>query len=324
MPADLAVADRPWLTLPELQGAPQLVDAGDGLDDLFDLTDRSAFTLARVEADGTLTTWRWRDTGAQGFYPASTIKWITGALSLLWADDHGLPLDAVVQVGDDPPVPYRDLLLGMLTMSDNDHFNTLQEAVGFAETRDALLAWGVNDGLIRRNFKRPRFSHSRQVRLWVDGQARAVIRARPTPEIPLNPNYDGNAESNYFTPDDFIRAGAATLMRPEFRNTRHFETFVAGLAYTNQCYTRLGLARVTAELDERPAFVVLNKPGWWPPDGAISELCYIYDVRQGSHYFLAVYAHGTQDQAKQNVSNAAHAVFRAIHAGQLVSERPDA
>ncbi|MEM7681319.1 MAG: serine hydrolase [Planctomycetota bacterium] len=323
MTADTAVQSRPWQALPELVGAPQLINAGDGLDGLFELPDRSAFTLARVEADGTLTTWRWRDTGRTGFYPASTIKWITGALAIRWMHEQGLPLDAVIQVGDDPPYPFRDLLLGMLTMSDNDHFNTLQELVGFAETRDALLDWGVDDGLLRRNFKRPRYNHSREARVWVDGRPGPTVAARPAAEVPLNPNFDGNAESNYFTTDDFVRVGAATLMRPEFRQSEHFEAFVQGLAYTNQCYTRLGLARVTAEFDHRPAFVVLNKPGWWPPDGAISELCYIYDRSRGEHYLLTVYAQGTQEEAKANISRAVHAVFRAIHTDPLAWERPD-
>ncbi|NJN35978.1 MAG: hypothetical protein HC794_01680 [Nitrospiraceae bacterium] len=52
-------------------------------------------------------------------------------------------------------------------------------------------------------------------------------------------------------------------------------------------------------------------------DGANSELCYLFDVAQQQHYLLAVYIQGTQDDARQYMSDACETVFTAIHTHQL-------
>ncbi|MEM7624684.1 MAG: serine hydrolase [Planctomycetota bacterium] len=310
--------DAPWLSLPRLDGAPELIDAGPLLDGLFELPAGSALTLVEIEpGTGRLLTARWRNAGETGFYPASTIKWITGALTVAWLHEHRLPATAVVQVGDDPPATVRDLLLDMLSFSGNHAFNVLQETVGLAETHATLRSWGVERSVVRRFFVRPRRSNSRAVRVTPPTGASFEIPARPEADIPLNPSTQGNRESNYFTTDDFVRVAAATLMGPT-RHTTYFPMFTQGLSWTNHCYTREGLARLTAERDHRPAFVVLNKPGWWPPDGETSELCYIYNVSGNRHYFLAASLKGPIAQARQTLSEAVYRVFSALSDGQTV------
>ncbi len=312
--------NRPWLDLPALDGAPRLINSGTDLGPLFELPAGSALTLARIDPDtGDLYCARWRDTGRFGFYPASTIKWNTAFLMLDVMQERGLSLDHAMQVGDDPPRTLRDLLAGMLVMSDNDAFNTLQEAVGFKETYDWMRAIGCSDSLVRRHFTRPHWNHSRVVRVWSPaGEELEPIAERPAVDIPLNsdPAPGSKRESNWFTADDFIRCGAATLMAGD-RTDPRFVFVTDQLAYTNQCYVREGLWRVTTALPGRPGFVVLNKPGWWPGDGANCELCYIYDVQRGGHYLLAVYVQGTNEQAQAAMSGAAEAIFRQIVAGEL-------
>ena len=313
-PVDL---DAPWLSLPRIEGAVELIDAGPVLDGLFELTPGSALTLTRVEPGaGRLHTARWRGTGEVGFYPASTIKWITGAMTLAWLDEHRLPATAVIQVGDDPPATVRDLLLDMLAFSGNHAFNNLQETVGLAETHSTLRGWGIEQSLVRRFFVRPRRSDSRAVRVTPPDGESFLIDPRPEAQIPLNPSSSGNRESNYFTTDDFVRVAAATLMGPT-RDTRYFQTFTQGLSWTNHCYTREGLARLTAEQAERPGFVVLNKPGWWPPDGETSELCYVYNISRDAHYFLAASLKGPIASARRTLAEAVNTVFRGLYAGQI-------
>ena len=312
---------EPWLALPRIDSPVRLVDSGADLDGLFDMPDGSTLTVASVApATGDLHTARWRGTGDVGFYPASTIKWITAAMAVAWMDQHDMSPETVIQLGDERPATMRELILSSLMMSDNDAFNTLQESVGFAETYAAMKNWGVQHSMIRRHFTRPHWNHSRPIRVThPDGQT-AEIAERPAVDIPLNldprPAPLGNPESNYFTSDDFVVCGAATLMGPT-RDATYFPLLTQGLSWSNQNYVREGLTQLTGELDSRPAFATLAKPGWWPPDGANSELAYIYDATQDRHYFLAVYAQGTNDEARVEMNKAARAVFGAIHRGEL-------
>ncbi len=311
---------RPWLDLPALCGAPQLIDIGTDLRTLITLPGDSSLSLARIVMDtGRLVCTRYDGTGDTGFYPASTIKWITGFLMLDVMRERGLSVDHVLQVGDDPPRSIRDLLAGMLVMSDNDAFNALQETVGFKQTYDWMLAAGCNNSLIRRHFTRPHWNHSRQVSLWSPaGKAIEPIPARPAFDIPLNsdPKPGSSRQSNWFTTDDLLRCAAVTLMGMD-RDDPNFLFVADQLAYTNQCNIREGLWRVTASRHDRPGFVVLNKPGWWPDDGANCELCYIYDVQRDDHYLLAIYVQGTQEEARDAMRSAAQAIFDAILAGRL-------
>lgn len=326
----------PWRRLPRTALPIRLADAHADIDGLFDLPEGSALTLARVDAavdasgdpapaPPTLQAVRWRDSGPTGFYPASTIKWITAALTVAWMDGHGLTPDTVIAVGDDRPATLRDLILGCLVMSDNEAFNTLQEAAGFAETHAALRAWGVQHGLIRRHFTRPHWNHSREVRCFLPGGRIHTVDARPAADIPLNldprPAPLGNPEANYFTTDDFVISAAASLMGPT-RDATSFPLLTQGLGWTNQNYIREGLSRVTADLPERPAFVTLSKPGWWPPDGANSEMAYVYDATDGGHYFLAIYIQGTNDEARAAMTEATRHLFAAVRSGRLVLNDP--
>ncbi|MFN3168202.1 MAG: serine hydrolase [Phycisphaeraceae bacterium] len=317
---DVKTVDRPWLRLPTMEHAPRLIDSGIALDGLFDLPDGSALTLARIDPQtGDLLCARWNNTGSLGFYPASTIKWNTAFLALGVMREHDLSLDHVIQVGDDPPRSLRDLIAGMLVMSDNQAFNALQETVGFRETYDWMRSIGCADSLVRRHFTRPHWNHSRAVRVWSpQGAELRPIAARPAVDMPLNgdPAPGSPRESNWFTTDDLIRCGAATLMQAG-RGDPGFVFVTDQLAYTNQCYVREGLWRVTAALPSRPGYVSLNKPGWWPPDGANSELCYVYDVQRGGHYLLAVYVQGTNEDARVAMGDAAQAIFTAIAQGGL-------
>ncbi len=131
------------------------------------------------------------------------------------------------------------------------------------------------------------------------------------------PPPDGNPEANAFTTDDLVRVGAATLMGPT-RDAASFGLFTAGLSWTCQAYVRTGLARLTASRPDHPGFVVLNKPGWWPPDGANSELNYIHDVSNDRHFLLGVYCQGTEEEAEAGTAAAAEAVGAALLDGRLL------
>jgi hypothetical protein len=334
--------DAPWLALPDITLPAELTPADTAaqraFDGLFELPAGSALTYAEVNGDGSLTAYRWRETGTLGFYPASTIKWISVALTLRLMDEHDVPAASVLELDEYVPNPaadpaqtilgttpgrrtLRDLILDTLVMSGNEAFNVLQETVGFAETHAALRSWGVEHSLIRRHFTRPHWNHSRPVTITRPDGRVVRLPARPPVNLPPNdtlgnprtPKLD-NPESNVFTTDDFVRVAAATLMGPTRRSGR-FDLLTQGLGWTNQCYVREGLNRLTAERADRPGFVVLNKPGWWPPDGAHSELGYIHDLRRSAHAFLAVYIQGEQDAARRAMGDAARAIFGARHNG---------
>lgn len=311
----------PWRGLPRTALPIVVEDTSADFDDLFVLPEGSALTLAEVDpATATLRAARWRDSGSVGFYPASTIKWITVAMAVDWMDQHQLTPETVIVVGDDPPATLRELILSCLVMSDNQAFNTLQEAVGFAETHTAMQGWGVEHGLIRRHFTRPHWNHSRAIQLFPSNAKPRTIEARPPANIPLNldprPAPLGNPEANYFTTDDFVIAAAATLMGPT-RDAQYFPLLTQGLGWTNQQYIRQGLTRATADLPQRPAFATLSKPGWWPPDGANSEMAYIHDAAHDRHFFLAIYIQGTNEEAQEKMSDATRLLFTALTTGRL-------
>ena len=349
------MTDRsPWTTLPRIDGPIALREAHESLDDLFDLPDGSACSVARITESGAVVTARWRDTGHLGWYPASTIKWVTAAMACDVAEELDLPADCTIELAADPapgveaaadpPRTLRELMLGELVMSDNDFFCQLQEFVGFQRTHDTMRQrWGVRDSLIRRHFRRPRFNHSRQATVCfppqADGTRRAalVLPARPTADIPLNDwgttrepirndpdtqhpdDRNANRASNYFTCDDALRCVVATLAGPT-RDRRLFDLFTQGLAYTNQRYVANGLAALSAQRPERPAFVSLNKPGWWPPDGNNAEWVYVYDLTLREHYAMAIYVQGTNEEASEHMAEAARRIFEAIHAGRWTLE----
>lgn len=311
----------PWLSLPRVETPIQLIDAPGSIDDLFDLPDGSTLSVAAVDMKtGNLHTIRWRDTGEVGFYPASTIKWITAAMAVDWMDQHGMGPETVIQLGDERPATLRELILSCLIQSDNEAFNTLQESVGFAETYAAMKRWGVEHSMIRRHFTRPHWNHSRPIKVFFPDGKTASIAERPAADIPLNldprPAPLGNPEANYFTSDDFVICGAATLMG-KTRDATCFPLLTEGLGWTNQNYVREGLTQLTGELDRRPAFATLTKPGWWPGDGANSELVYVYDASHDRHYFVGIYTQGTNDDARVQMNLAARKVFGAIHRGEL-------
>ncbi len=315
------VPRQPWAELPQGTLPVRLQAARAGIDELIDLPPGSMLTLARVTPQGQLITARWRNTGSMGFYPASTVKWVTAFMALDWMDRHQLTLDHVIQVGDDPPASLRGLLSAMIVVSDNDAFNTLQEAVGFAETYEAMQRWGCEKSMVRRHFTRPRYNSSRAVQLISPlGETIKTIPGRPPAEIPLNdddrPAPVGNREANWFTSDDLVRMVAATLMGP-MRERTYFAEVTQWLSATDQCFARDGLVRLTGRLAGSPGFVVLNKPGWWPGDGANVDALYIYDVQRDEHYLLGVYVQGTEEDAKKYMSEAAEKLFTAIHEGRL-------
>ncbi len=289
------------------------------LDDLFDLPEHSALTLARVDPNtGRIDSVDWRQTGERGFYPASTVKLVTAAMTLKLLDERQIPIDAVVQVGDEPAMTFRELLAETIVHSGNDTFNTLAECVGFAESHAQLQSWGVVKFLLRRHFKNPRYNHSRLVRILnPDGSVRCEISPRPAVPIPL---HDGNGlaihnpESNWACTDDLVRIFAAILFGPT-RRCRYFRELIGWCGMTNRCHVRQGLRRLTAGHADHPGFVILNKPGWWEPDLANIDLAYIHDCRAGTHYLLAIYFHGTVLQAEQTVPSISYEIFNRLVSG---------
>ncbi len=189
-PPDVNALNDPWRQLPRLEQSIDLMDCPVDLGEFIDLPAGSALTLGVLPSGDPspagLTTARYRDSGEQHFYPASTIKWITAALTVTWMDEHGLTPETVVAVGEDRAATLRELILSSLVLSDNDAFNTLQEAVGFAETHAALRGWGLRHGLIRRHFTRPHWNHSRPITLHLPGQPVRILPARPAVDLPLN------------------------------------------------------------------------------------------------------------------------------------------
>jgi len=296
------------------------------LDELIDLPGESSLSIARVDAlTGKLDSVDWRGRGEWGFYPASSIKLITAAMTLAFLDRYQLPIDSVVKLGEDPPITFRELLAETIVFSGNETFNTLAEVVGFAETFQQTRQWDLVKLLIRRHFKNPRYNHSRQVIVYcASGSALLEIPPRPAVQIPfhdgnLQPNQ--NLESNWACTDDLVRAMAAILFGPS-RNSRYFADLTGWCGMTNRCYFRDGLRKVTAEAVHHPAFVILNKPGWWPDDRVNVDFGYIYDVSRSEHYLYAAYHHGTEESAGPSVSNAASQIFNHIHAANKIPTAP--
>lgn len=317
-----ADAERPWCRLPKAVFPLELRPGPGVIDDTVDLPPASAVTVAEVLPDGVLRAWRWRATGRLGFYPASSIKWITAAMAVLWLDRLGLHSTATLcpeegsdtdgATGKPPPVVFRDALLAMLTHSDNAAFNVLQEAVGFRETFDAMQAWGCRDAIIRRNFERPRRTDSRAFVVRGHDGKRVDFPPRPNTALPLSgdtrPPPLGNPESNYATPDDLVRCAAATLMGPT-RDAAAFDLIPMGLACPQPRDIALGLGDLAGTRAGNLGFTVLSKPGWWPPDRANVELAYVHEHRSGRHFFACIFVQAEEAAARAATRRAAAAIF---------------
>ncbi|QDU72992.1 serine hydrolase [Mucisphaera calidilacus] len=303
----------PWLDLPEVSLPIVLEASAAGLDELVDLPEGSALTLARVDREtATVRAARWRDTGSLEFYPASTIKLATVALALGVMDRYGWDLDTVIEVGDDLPISLRRLLASTIVLSSNSGFCTLHELVGTRETHEAMRSWGIKDSIVRRHFRRPAYSHSRVIKAYRGGEVVTTIPERPA--FDAEPETSGvKTRSNVYTTDDFCRLAAAVLAGPDVRGTTFYNHLPNWLSLTNHSYVAEGLGEVTGKLAGHPAFVTLNKPGWWPGTGAVSEVGYIYDVQMDEHYVFGVYHQGTLPEAHVNTMRAFEAVFTAIH-----------
>lgn len=308
-----------------------------GLDDLIDMPRGSALTVARVNPDGTLVSADWRGTGEWGFYPASIVKFTTAAMTLQFLDRHGLAIDDVLHVGDDMAMTFRELLAETIVMSGNDTFNTLQEAMGFAETYAEMQRWGVVQARIRRHFRSPRYNHSRGVVVTgPKGEERLRMSPRPPADVPF---HDGNAgkvwgvrgprgfsaaqpastdnvQSNWWCTDDLVRALAAIMFSPT-RRTRHFAEVMGWASFTNQNRLRDGLRALTASHPRHPPFVTVNKPGWWPPDGVNVEMGYVYDVEQDRHYLVGMYYQGEFQASAVGMARATRLLFEWLRAGGL-------
>ncbi|MEM6333063.1 MAG: hypothetical protein AAF823_06965 [Planctomycetota bacterium] len=310
------MSDRPWERLPELRLPIALMDGGPALNEAVDMPPNSALTLARVEPTGDFLAWRWRDTGQLGFYPASSIKWMTAGLLAVFLDGLGIPDTAALRTGDDPPVVIRDAVLSMLIHSSNDTFNTLQEAVGFEETMAVVRAVGCERFVMRRNFGPDRRSHSREVTLTAPGREPVVVPARLDTDMPLSsddrPPPMGNPEANFATTDDFVRMAAWTLMGPP-RDASAFDLMPIGLAGPHPRDTASGFNDLALAALESGAFTVLSKPGWWPPEGVNVDVAYAYDHGRDRHYFASIYVEDTvEERARKTMRQAARDAMAAV------------
>jgi len=320
-----ADSERPWLRLPETALPIELQPAPGTIDDAIDLPAASAMTLAEALPDGSLRAWRWRGTGEVGFYPASSIKWVTAAMAVQWLDELALHSTATLQPaiseGRETAVPapsqtvFRDALLAMLTHSDNDAFNTLQEVVGFGETFDAMRSWGCRHAIIRRNFGRPRRGDSRAfVARDPDGKC-ITLPARQGFALPLSgdtrPPPWGNPEANFATADDLVRCAAASLMGP-IRDATAFDLIPTGLACPEPRDVAHGLGDLAAACNGGLGFTVLSKPGWWPPDRANVELAYIHEKHSDRHFFLCIFVQEHEAAARAAVRRAAAATLGRV------------
>jgi hypothetical protein len=275
------------------------------LDELIDMPEHSALTLARIAPEtARIDSVSWRQTGLRGFYPASTVKLPVAAMVLQLLDENRLPIDAVVELGDEPAMTFRELLAETLVFSGNDTFNTLAEFVGFARMQRELQAWGTEKFLLRRHFKNPRYNSSRSARVFnPDGSLAWEIAPRPAVDVPI---HDGNGfdfhnpESNWACTDDLVRLMAAILFGPT-RLRRYFPQLTGWCGMTNQCFPRQGLRQLTALDPAHPGFVILNKPGWWEPDQANVDISYVYDCSSKAHYLLGLYFHGTMQMAESRI-----------------------
>jgi hypothetical protein len=319
--------DHPWQQVAELTFPVTLRKTRSAaLDQLLDLPEHSALSLARIDPKtACLTGSDWRGSGEHGFYPASSIKLITAAMTLGFLDEHQLPIDAVVRLGDEDPMTFRELLAETIVLSGNETFNILQETVGFAETYQQTQRWGLAKTLVRRHFKNPRYNYSRPVTiLGFDGKAVLEIPARPTAIIPLhdgNHQANQNLESNWTCTDDLVRIMAAVLFGPT-RHTRYFPSLTGWCGMTNCCHVRTGLRRLTAANVDHPPFVILNKPGWWPADRVNVDFGYVYDLAHDAHYIYAVYCHGTEESAAEAIPAAFQRIFGALHSADSEQAYP--
>lgn len=320
-----AESERPWRRLPTAALPIALHPAPGTIDDVIDLPPGSAATLAEALPDGSLRAWRWRETGETGFYPASSIKWITAAMAVDWLDELALHSTATLRPAmprrgesaepQHAPTVFRDALLAMLTHSDNDAFNTLQEAVGFEETFDAMRRWGCRHAIIRRNFARPRRGDSRAF-VVRDPEGKSVtVPARPGVALPLSsdtrPPPLGNPEANFATADDLVRCAAASLMGPT-RHASAFDLIPMGLACPEPRDIARGLGDLAAARDGGLGFCVLSKPGWWPPERANVELAYIHEQGSQRHFFLCLFVQEREAAAREATRRAASAIFARL------------
>jgi hypothetical protein len=209
---------------------------------------------------------------------------------------------------------FRELLGETIVFSGNDTFNTLQECVGFGETYAEMKRWGVTKARIRRHFRVPRYNSSREVTvLSADGTTLLRLPPRPGVDIPIhdcNGHTDRhNPESNWYCTDDLVRTMAAVLWGPT-RGCRFFNELTTWMGFTNQCRLRDGLRELTASDPSHPAFVILNKPGWWEPDHANVEMGYVYDNQQRRHYLVGLYYHGPFTESERAMPEACLALFK--------------
>ncbi|MEM6314309.1 MAG: serine hydrolase, partial [Planctomycetota bacterium] len=200
----------------------------------------------------------------------------------------------------------------MIRDSGNEEFNTLQESVGFAETDAWLKSIGVETGVIRRHFTRPHWNSSRPVRLWnAAGTLVADLPQRPSVDFP--PNAAGG-RSNWFTTDDLIRVMAAVMQGPT-RGKPGFDVLAEALRNSTGKF-------VGDRLPQR--YAVYNKVGWWPPDGAYSDIAYIHDVEADAHFYLAVFCRSVVEDEdyeptvpREIMGSAAQQLMEMIDAGKL-------
>ncbi|MEM8875015.1 MAG: serine hydrolase [Planctomycetota bacterium] len=311
--SDTPTTMAPWNNLPPADRPIELVnlDTSDALDDDLQLPPGSTLTIAKV-VEGHLHTHHWQDTGERGFYPASTVKLITAVVLLDQLDALGVSVDGDIQLGDEPRKSIRETLVVMIRDSGNDEFNTLQESVGFAETDAWLKSVGCETGVIRRHFTRPHWNSSRPVKVWnADGRLATELPERPGVDFPLNA---AGGESNWFTTDDLVRVMAATMLGG-VREKPGFDVLAESLRVSGGKF--LG-----AQLP--PRYSVYSKVGWWPPDGAYSDVAYIHDTRTDSHYFIAAYCNGPERtveyepaEPRQVLGTAAVQLMEMIDAGKL-------
>ncbi|MEM7806949.1 MAG: serine hydrolase, partial [Planctomycetota bacterium] len=311
---------EPWTERRTVKTPIVLLDGGatsesQAVLDAIDMPEGSAMTIAKIDVDG-LRAIRWRDTGDDGFYPASTVKLATALMTLRQVNDlePELPFQAwLVSLDDSEPKPVAELLTAMIKESDNDDFNTLQEVAGFAETRDFLKGIGCESLLIRRHFTRPHWNHSRPAR-FVSGEAVVDVDARPAPDMPLNA---AGGESNWSSTDDLVRLAAATFLT-DARDLDGFGVLTDAMAETNEPFVGRGLDRLGN-------FKQYNKPGWWPGDGSFCDVAYVFDRETNLHYLVGIYWQGEPgegdeeelDPAREGIADAIEQAFAAIRDGRI-------
>jgi N-acetylmuramoyl-L-alanine amidase len=305
--------DQPWAQLPAITFPVELTGPGISgtLDHGLSLPPGSALTIAKIDpATGELAAVRYDRTGDRGFYPASTVKTVTGTLLVLQLQDLGLTAENDIEIGAGERQNVGALLTDMIKDSGNDAYNDLAEVVGFAETRRAMDEWGATNSAMRRHFKRPRTNHSPEVRFYDGDKLVKTLPARPGVDFPLNK--DGG-ESNLFTADDLVRVLAATFQGPA-RDAPAFGTLAAAMRETNERFLGRGLDR----FGDR--FVSYNKPGWWPPEGNNVDMIYIHDRHTGDHYYVGAYYQTEPEkieEAQAGLADAMAQIVRWIDEGKI-------